>query len=166
MEYNDFREPSEESLCKMREEYSKRAKVVEVLAQPGAVSEGSAGNYARGINWERNDQILRNLVERAPNRCIQNYLAELLNLSRLDNEDFATFYPEGRGNRQNPRLERVGLNSFSLAVREYIKSELELLASLTRIAILEGRGDVRDAILNIFNRRIEALGVLAGFFGG
>ncbi len=166
MEYNDFKTPDEYSLHKMEQEYTRAKDNVNTLQNTNVTTGNTQVDMANSIDWVKNNNLLRLLIHRAPNACIQSYVRALQNLSQQDNTDISNIYPTQSSVRSNPTLAVSIPATFNTALREYIQTELELLQILINLQFSEENSDNRTAINNILNRRIEALEVLAGLLSG
>jgi len=163
MDYNDYQTPDEVSLFKMNQEYTRN---VSATQQGGCVDCTDKTRILERIDWNKNDNLLGLLANRANSACQARFIRKLIELSGLDYADLTSLYPSQAGSRKNPSLASNVPNTFLSALREYIRTELNLLSNLINIRNLEENADSARTIYNIIQRRIEALSTLAGLING
>ncbi len=163
MDYNDYQTPDEVSLFKMNQEYTRN---VYATQQGGCTDCIDKTRIFRRIDWNKNDNLLNMLATRTSSTCVARFLRKLLELSRQDYVDLVALYPSETGSRTNPTLPTSVPNTFQSALREYLRTELGLLANLVSIRNLEENSEQARTVYNIIARRIEALGVLTNLING
>ncbi len=160
MEYNDYQTPDEFSLHKMNQEYAMNT--VSAIQQSGCTDCTDKTRIFERIDWNRNNNLLTLLASRANNNCQSRFIRELSDLSRQDYDDLSSIYPRETGNRTNPTLATSVPTTFNSTLREYIRTELDLLSNLVSIRNLEDNSDNARVVYNIMERRLDALRTLAG----
>ena len=125
-----------------------------------------ANNLFNNINWSQNRDLLRILSRRATDRCSRNYIQGLIPLNEQDFQELSSYYTNSASPRANPTMLEGIPNNFNSALREYIRSELELIDSLLQIMFIEDTQERNTAIYNIIRRRLDALDILASFLAG
>ena len=164
MEFNDYQTPDEFSLHKMNQEYAKNT--VSVVQQSCCTDCTDKIRIFEHIDWNKNNNLLSLLASRANNNCQARFIRELSELSRQDYADLSSIYPRATGNRTNPTLSNSVPTTFNSTLREYMRTELNLLSSLVSIRNLEENADNARVVYNILERRLDALGTLAGLING
>ncbi len=163
MDYNDYKTPDEVSLFKMNQEYTRN---VSATQQGDCADCADKTRILKRIDWNKNDNLLNFLATRTSSGCIAKFIRKLSELSGQDYADLIALYPSESGSRTNPTLPSSAPNTFQGALREYLRTELNLLANLVSIRNLEEKPEQAKTVYNIIERRIEALSSLASLING
>ena len=187
--YDDFKLPDETNMRNLRQGYANLRPAfksrVNTLQNEGenATNNTNGSNLTNGtnnlisdnlqanslfndINWSENRDLLRILSRRANDRCSRSYIQGLIPLNEQDYQELSSYYTNSASPRSNPSVMEGIPNNFNSALREYIRSELELIDSLLQIMFIEDTQERNTAIYNIIRRRLDALDTLASFLAG
>lgn len=162
MQYNDEQLPNEDSLRKLRRGYATNVSVLQNDADD-IVNTAEQIEIANNIEWQTNELLLNNLVNRAQNRSTRDFICGLIPLNRSDRNEINSYYIE-ENFRRNPSLAGVLPANFGAGLREYVRAETELLDALVQLLYSETNATRRQNIFNIIRRRLDALDTLASFW--
>ncbi len=176
-EFDDYKLPDENSLSNLRQGYASlkpvyRSKVSslqnEEQFQNSNLTSTNPQTMAlfNNVNWQQNRDLLRILCNRANNRGARSYIRGLIPLSEQDFVDLNNFYSNSTTPRTNPTILEEIPNSFNNALREYIRSEVNLIDNLLQIQFLDDEEERQTTVFNIIRRRLDALDTLTSFFAG